>query len=204
MKEREQLAIETTNQILSKFQNGAPIKKEIIKMIKRAALSYSIISLIIITSVSLNPRSDAFGVNTDFYSALVFLGVVLFMFICSTIEIVHKLPEKTSYLQKEFSTRKDRIEWLCIVVLVGITLSGFIFFTHHPKTDGQNLFFFFLFIFSASFMGAVYSIHSTRQYTILQSILIAIIKTIKGNAPGQQVVRQFTVTVTENRNSKRK
>lgn len=130
MKEREQLAIETTNQILSKFQNRVSTKKEIRRIIKRAALSYSIMSLFTTSIYYLGNQLDHdFPIGST--GALFVIGVILIMCAYVAIGQISQLPEKP----------------------LGET---------------------------------IYKMFANRH------------------APGQQITHQFTVTVTENRSSKRK
>lgn len=98
MNPKEQHAIETTNQILSKFQNGVSTKKEIKQIVNRAVLLFSISSLITALVWFYLGKYHSLGSDLIFPSAsntiLCLIGFAFIIFAFSAIGQISQLPEK--------------------------------------------------------------------------------------------------------------
>jgi hypothetical protein len=138
MNQQETSAVETTNRILSKLQNGGSPKKEIKQIVNRAVLAFSIASLIITLVWFYLGKYHSIDSHSIFPSAsntiLCLIGFAFITFAFSAIGQISQLPEKPL---------------------------------------GENIY-------------KMYADYINRR------------------TPGQQNVRQYTVTVTENINAKRK
>lgn len=92
MNQQEKLAVETTNRILSKFQNGVSSKKEIIRIIKRWVKIFLIMSFISTAGCYIGYQYDPDLWGTK--SALFFVVVWLIMDTWFAICEISQLPEK--------------------------------------------------------------------------------------------------------------